>query len=121
VTGAEALYADMGHFGKKPVWLAWFGLAFPALLLNYAGQSAMILSGADISQNVFFRLCPPFLQIPLVILATLATIIASQAIITGAFSMTRQAINSAGSRVYVLSKRQRKVTGKSISARLTGC
>ncbi|BBS37484.1 potassium transporter Kup [Enterobacter sp. LM3] len=92
VTGAEALYADMGHFGKKPVWLAWFGLAFPALLLNYAGQSAMILSGADITQNVFFRLCPPFLQIPLVILATLATIIASQAIITGAFSMTRQAI-----------------------------
>jgi KUP system potassium uptake protein len=82
----------MGHFGKKPVWLAWFGLAFPALLLNYAGQSAMILSGADITQNVFFRLCPPFLQIPLVILATLATIIASQAIITGAFSMTRQAI-----------------------------
>ncbi|ENT2992317.1 potassium transporter Kup [Raoultella planticola] len=92
VTGAEALYADMGHFGKKPIWMAWFGLAFPALLLNYAGQSAIILAGADISQNIFFRLCPPFLQIPLVILATLATIIASQAIITGAFSMTRQAI-----------------------------
>jgi KUP system potassium uptake protein len=92
VTGAEALYADMGHFGKKPVWIAWFGLVFPALLLNYAGQAAMILSGADITQNIFFRLCPPFLQIPLVILATLATIIASQAIITGAFSMTRQAI-----------------------------
>lgn len=92
VTGAEALYADMGHFGKKPIWLAWFALAFPALLLNYAGQSAIILSGADITGNIFFRLCPPFLQIPLVILATLATIIASQAIITGAFSMTRQAI-----------------------------
>lgn len=92
VTGAEALYADMGHFGKRPVWMAWFFLAFPALLLNYAGQSAMILSGADIAGNIFYRLCPSFLQIPLVILATLATIIASQAIITGAFSMTRQAI-----------------------------
>ncbi|MGE4801780.1 potassium transporter Kup [Yersinia hibernica] len=92
VTGAEALYADMGHFGKKPIWMAWFGLVFPSLLLNYAGQSALILAGADISHNIFFRLCPPIMQIPLVILATLATIIASQAIITGAFSMTRQAI-----------------------------
>jgi KUP system potassium uptake protein len=92
VTGAEALYADMGHFGKKPIWLAWYGVVFPSLLLNYAGQSALILSGADITQNIFFRLCPPVLLIPLVILATLATIIASQAIITGAFSMTRQAI-----------------------------
>ncbi|MDX6038705.1 potassium transporter Kup [Scandinavium lactucae] len=92
VTGAEALYADMGHFGKKPIWLAWFGLVFPSLVLNYAGQSALLLSGADISHNIFFRLCPPALQIPLVILATLATIIASQAIITGAFSMTRQTI-----------------------------
>lgn len=92
VTGAEALYADMGHFGKKPIWMAWYGVVFPSLLLNYAGQSALILSGADITQNIFFRLCPPALLIPLVILATLATIIASQAIITGAFSMTRQAI-----------------------------
>ncbi|CAI2427775.1 potassium transporter Kup [Serratia proteamaculans] len=92
VTGAEALYADMGHFGKKPIWLAWFGIVFPSLLLNYAGQAALILSGADVTQNIFFRLCPPVLQIPLVILATLATIIASQAIISGAFSMTRQAI-----------------------------
>lgn len=92
VTGAEALYADMGHFGKQPIWLAWFGIVFPSLLLNYAGQAALILSGADVTQNIFFRLCPPVLQIPLVILATLATIIASQAIISGAFSMTRQAI-----------------------------
>lgn len=92
VTGAEALYADMGHFGKRPIWVAWFGLVFPSLLLNYAGQAALILSGADATQNIFFRLCPPMLQIPLVILATLATIIASQAIISGAFSMTRQAI-----------------------------
>jgi len=92
VTGAEALYADMGHFGKRPIWVAWFGLVFPSLLLNYAGQTALILSGADASQNIFFRLCPPIMLIPLVILATVATIIASQAIISGAFSMTRQAI-----------------------------
>ncbi|MBF2788984.1 MULTISPECIES: potassium transporter Kup [Enterobacter] len=92
VTGAEALYADMGHFGKKPIWLAWYGIVFPSLLLNYAGQSALILAGADSKQNLFYTLCSPVLQVPLIILAALATIIASQAIITGAFSMTRQAI-----------------------------
>lgn len=92
VTGAEALYADMGHFGKKPIWFAWYGVVFPSLLLNYAGQSALILAGADSKQNLFYTLCPPALQVPLIILAALATIIASQAIITGAFSMTRQAI-----------------------------
>ncbi|WP_434923851.1 potassium transporter Kup [Enterobacter asburiae] len=92
VTGAESLYADMGHFGKKPIWLAWYGIVFPSLLLNYAGQSALILAGADSKQNLFYTLCPPVLQVPLIVLAALATIIASQAIITGAFSMTRQAI-----------------------------
>lgn len=92
VTGAEALYADMGHFGKKPIWLAWYGIVFPSLLLNYAGQSALILAGDDSKQNLFYTLCPPVLQVPLIVLAALATIIASQAIITGAFSMTRQAI-----------------------------
>lgn len=92
VTGAEALYADMGHFGKKPIRLAWYGIVFPSLLLNYAGQSALILAGADSKQNLFYTLCPPVLQVPLIILAALATVIASQAIITGAFSMTRQAI-----------------------------
>ncbi|HHA1904400.1 TPA: KUP/HAK/KT family potassium transporter [Enterobacter asburiae] len=92
VTGAEALYADMGHFGKKPIWLAWYGVVFPSLLLNYAGQSALFLAGADSKQNLFYLLCPPVLQVPLIVLAALATIIASQAIITGAFSMTRQAI-----------------------------
>ncbi|EBX5888828.1 potassium transporter Kup [Salmonella enterica subsp. enterica] len=91
-TGAEALYADMGHFGRKPIWCAWFGIVFPSLLINYAGQTALVLSGADISQNIFYLLCPPGMLIPLVLLATLATIIASQAIISGAFSMTRQAI-----------------------------
>jgi len=92
VTGAEALYADMGHFGRGPIRLSWFAIVFPSLILNYAGQAALVLDGAPIEGNIFFRLCPDMLTIPLVILATLATIIASQAIITGAFSMTRQAI-----------------------------
>jgi KUP system potassium uptake protein len=92
VTGAEALYADMGHFGPRPIRLAWYAIVFPSLLLNYAGQAAIVLAGAPTSDNIFFRLCPQPLLLPLVGLATLATIIASQAIITGAFSMTRQAI-----------------------------
>lgn len=92
VTGAEALYADMGHFGIRPIRRAWFWLVFPCLLLNYAGQAGLILAGGNVSDNIFYRLCPEPLLIPLVLLATLATIIASQAIITGAFSMTRQAI-----------------------------
>ncbi len=92
VTGAEALYADMGHFGAKPIRWAWYVAVFPALLLNYAGQAAIVLAGAPSSDNVFYRLCPLPLLIPLVLLATVATIIASQSIITGAFSMTRQAI-----------------------------
>jgi KUP system potassium uptake protein len=92
VTGAEALYADMGHFGAKPIRAAWSVIVFPSLLLNYAGQAAIALRGASIGDNIFFLLCPPSLRIPLVVLATMATIIASQSIITGAFSMTRQAI-----------------------------
>jgi KUP system potassium uptake protein len=92
VTGAEALYADMGHFGRGPIKLAWFAVVFPSLILNYAGQAALVLEGAPTDGNIFFRLCPAILLIPLVVLATIATIIASQSIITGAFSMTRQAI-----------------------------
>jgi len=92
VTGAEALYADMGHFGARPIRIAWLAVVFPSLILNYAGQAALVLSGAPISDNIFFQLCPQPLLIPLVILSTIATVIASQAIITGAFSMTRQAI-----------------------------
>jgi KUP system potassium uptake protein len=92
VTGAEALYADMGHFGPRPIRLAWSGIVFPSLLLNYAGQSAIVLEGASTANNIFYRLCPEQLLIPFVVLATVATIIASQSIITGAFSMTRQAI-----------------------------
>ena len=92
VTGAEALYADMGHFGARPIRLAWSWLVFPSLVLNYAGQAALVLEGASTADNIFYRLCPQMLLVPLVLLATVATIIASQSIITGAFSMTRQAI-----------------------------
>ena len=92
VTGAEALYADMGHFGSRPIKLAWYAVVFPSLIINYAGQAALVLEGAPTDRNIFFRLCPQSLLIPLVVLATIATIIASQSIITGAFSMTRQAI-----------------------------
>ena len=92
VTGAEALYADMGHFGPRPIRLSWLAVVFPSLVLNYAGQAALVLEGAPTDGNIFYRLCPQPLLIPLIILATVATIIASQSIITGAFSMTRQAI-----------------------------
>jgi KUP system potassium uptake protein len=93
VTGAEALYADMGHFGAGPIRLAWYAVVFPSLILNYAGQAALVASGAPTQDNIFYQLCPPQLLMPFIILATLATIIASQSIISGAFSMTKQAIN----------------------------
>jgi len=92
VTGAEALYADLGHFGRAPIRLGWC-VVFPALVLNYAGQAAIVLAGEPVEGSLFFRLCPaPVLLLPLVVLATVATAVASQAVITGAFSMTRQAI-----------------------------
>jgi len=92
VTGAEALYADMGHFGAKPIRMAWNFVVLPSLLLNYLGQAALVLEGAPTEGNIFYRLCPASLIMPLIALATVATIIASQSIITGAFSLTRQAI-----------------------------
>jgi len=92
VTGAEALYADMGHFGTMPIRLSWNAVVFPSLVINYAGQAAIVLEGAPTDGNIFYRLCPTVLLTPLVVLATVATVIASQSIITGAFSMTRQAI-----------------------------
>lgn len=92
VTGAEALYADMGHFGATPIRISWLGVVFPSLVLNYAGQAAIVLDGAPTTENIFYQLCPASLLMPFVLLATIATIIASQSIITGAFSMTRQAI-----------------------------
>ena len=92
VTGAEALYADMGHFGPRPIRISWSLVVFPALILNYAGQAAIVLAGAPTQGNIFYRLCPGPLLTPLIVLATVATVIASQSIITGAYSMTRQAI-----------------------------
>jgi KUP system potassium uptake protein len=92
LTGGEALYADMGHFGAKPVRLAWYGLVCPALLINYFGQGALVLRSADAIQNPFYLLSPDWFLLPLVALATAATVIASQATISGAYSMTLQAM-----------------------------
>jgi KUP system potassium uptake protein len=92
ITGAEALYADMGHFGRKPIRRAWFTLVFPALTLNYLAQGALILRQPDSRANPFFLLMPHWARLPMVVLATAATVIASQAVITGAFSVSRQAL-----------------------------
>ncbi|MDT1064353.1 potassium transporter Kup [Paracoccus sp. CPCC 101403] len=92
VTGAEALYADMGHFGRKPIQMAWLFVAFPALLLTYFGQGALLLSNPAAIDNPFFLMFPNWALLPVVLLATLATIIASQAVITGAYSLTQQAV-----------------------------
>ncbi|WCG83104.1 low affinity potassium transporter Kup [Pectobacterium sp. A5351] len=92
ITGVEALYADMGHFGKFPIRLAWFTVVLPSLVLNYFGQGALLLKNPEAIKNPFFLLAPDWALIPLMILATLATIIASQAVISGVFSLTRQAV-----------------------------
>jgi KUP system potassium uptake protein len=92
VTGAEALYADMGHFGRKPIQLAWYGFVLPSLVLNYFGQGALILANPAAAENPFFLSAPDWALIPLVGLATVATVIASQAVISGAFSISRQAM-----------------------------
>jgi len=92
VTGAEALYADLGHFGRKPIQTAWLALVFPALTCNYLGQGALVLADPKAIENPFFLLYPEMLRLPIVLLATAATVIASQAVITGAYSLTRQAI-----------------------------
>jgi KUP system potassium uptake protein len=92
VTGAEALYADLGHFGRRSIQTAWFGLVLPALLLNYFGQGAKVLADPTAIENPFYRLVPETLLLPMVVLATAATVIASQAVITGAYSLVRQAI-----------------------------
>jgi KUP system potassium uptake protein len=92
VTGAEALYADLGHFGRKPIQVAWGALVLPALTLNYLGQGAMVLGDMQTADGPFFFMFPDWLQLPMVVLATAATVIASQAVITGAYSLSRQAV-----------------------------
>ena len=92
VTGAEALYADLGHFGKKPIRLAWFAVVMPALTLNYFGQGALLLNNPAAVKNPFYLMAPDWALVPLVLLATAATVIASQALISGAFSVTKQVI-----------------------------
>ena len=92
ITGAEALYADMGHFGAKPIQTAWLGYVMPALLINYFGQGSLLLANPGAVENPFYLLAPEWAMYPLVTLSTLATIIASQAVISGSFSITQQAI-----------------------------
>ena len=92
VTGGEALYADLGHFGKRPIRVAWFAVALPGLLLNYFGQGALLLRAPETAPNLFYKMAPTWGLIPLVILATAATVIASQAVISGVYSLTRQAV-----------------------------
>jgi KUP system potassium uptake protein len=92
VTGGEALYADLGHFGRKPIQAGWLYFVLPALLINYFGQGALVLSNPAAIENTFYRMVPEILLLPLVVLATAATVIASQAVITGAYSLTRQAV-----------------------------
>src|ERR1700754_2612987 len=92
VTGGEALYADLGHFGRKPIQAGWFYFVLPALLINYFGQGALVLANPAAIENPFYRMVPEMLVLPLIVLATAATVIASQAVITGAFSLVRQAV-----------------------------
>jgi KUP system potassium uptake protein len=92
VTGGEALYADMGHFGRMPIRLAWYGFVMPALVINYFGQGAMLLAQPEAIDNPFYRMAPAWVRLPLVVLATAATVIASQALISAAFSVTKQAV-----------------------------
>ena len=92
VTGAEALYADLGHFGKRPIQTAWLAVVLPSLALNYLGQGALVLADPKAIENPFFLMFPDWALLPMVALATAATVIASQAVITGAYSLTRQAI-----------------------------
>jgi KUP system potassium uptake protein len=92
ITGAEALYSDIGHFGKRPIRLVWFFVVLPCLMLNYLGQGALVLSDPSTANNPFYLLVPPGLLIPMIVLATMATIVASQAVISGTFSMARQAV-----------------------------
>jgi KUP system potassium uptake protein len=113
MTGGEAMYADMGHIGRNPIRTSWYGIVLPALLLNYAGQVALFLGNPAMNGNPFFRLAPSWSIYPLVGLATAATIIASQAIITGSFSLTVRRCSSAGSRAFESGRPPPRNTGRS--------
>jgi len=113
VTGGEALYADLGHFGRRPIQMAWFVLVFPALLLNYLGQGALVLAHPETAGNPFFLMYPDWALPPMVLLATMATIIASQAVITGAFSLSRWRFTSASCRGSGSSSRRRPTPARS--------
>ena len=121
VTGAEALYADMGHFGRSPIRRAWFFVVFPALTINYLAQGALILRSPKAVENPFFLLAPGWAQIPMVFLATFATVIASQAVISGAFSVTQQAIQIGFLPRLTIRHTSAKESARSTPRRSTGC
>ena len=121
VTGAEAMYADMGHFGSLPIRLGWFGVVFPALILNYFGQGALLLSNPHAVENPFYLLAPGWAHYPMVAFATVATIIASQAIISGAYSLTQQAIQLGFCRACGCCTQPARRRGRSICRSSTGC
>ena len=121
VTGAEALYADMGHFGRLPIRIAWFGLVLPGLLLNYFGQGALLLANPGAAANPFYLLAPAWALYPMVVLATWATVIASQAVISGVFSISGRRCSSAICRGSPCATRRRRRWARSTSRRSTGC
>ncbi len=121
VTGAEALYADLGHFGRRPIQTAWLGLVLPCLALNYVGQGALLLDDPGKIENPFFLLYPDWALLPMVGMAAIATIIASQAVITGAFSITQQAIHWACCRGWRSAGRPRPRRARSMCRRSTSC
>jgi KUP system potassium uptake protein len=120
VTGGESLYTDLGHFGRRPIRLAWFSLVYPALLLNYAGQGALLLRDPSAAEHPFFRLAPGWALVPMVVLATMATVIASQAVISGAFSVTLRPSSSGSCRGCACGTRRSTRWGRSTCRRSTG-
>jgi KUP system potassium uptake protein len=120
VTGAEALYADMGHFGKRAIRVAWFGLVAPALVLNYFGQGALLLADPKAIENPFYLAYPEWALYPMVALATAATVIASQATISGAYSMTQQAMQLGFLPRMQVHHTARRRSARSTSRRSTG-
>ncbi|BDZ47816.1 hypothetical protein GCM10025867_00570 [Frondihabitans sucicola] len=121
ITGAEALYADMGHFGRIPIRRAWFFVVFPALVINYLGQAGLVLNQPSATKDPFFLLFPAQLQLPVVVLATAATVIASQAVISGAFSLTRQAVQLGLLPPLTIRQTSKNEEARSICRRSTSC